>query len=270
MMKITYLNIWLYNILNNIIYRTFDLLFNPSVRNQLKNYNHIPIIIINFNQLFYLKKLVDFLIGRGFKNVIIIDNHSSYSPLLKYYEDIKNKVVIEYMNENYGHAVFFRNSRLQKKYGRGFYVLTDADIVPNENLPLDFLPSMLKHLIKHWKEITKVGFALRIDDIPSSNMLKEKIVRWEEKFWQIEIASGIYEAPLDTTFALYKPGYPNKYNQTYRGNAHRFAGDFTATHGGWYIDQQNLTEEQMFYAETASNSSSWLQNNKNSRENDVL
>lgn len=262
-MKLTSFNIWFYNILNNIIYRNFDLYFNPIVRNQLKQPKEIPIIIINFNQLFYFKQLVDFLISRNYNNIIIIDNKSTYPPLLRYYEEISNQVVVEFMGENYGHAVFFNSKRLQGKYGQGFYVITDADIVPNDQLPEDFIEQMINHLKKYWKDITKVGFALNLDDIPQGNELRDKILNWEQKFWQKKISNDIFEAPLDTTFSVYKPGYPSKYNQIYRGTAHRFGGEFTAKHGGWYIEQDLLTDEQKFYIDTASPSSSWLQENKN-------
>ena len=53
-MILTNINIWLYNLINNYIYKTFDLYINPLVRKQLKDYKSIPIIIVNFNQLFYL------------------------------------------------------------------------------------------------------------------------------------------------------------------------------------------------------------------------
>lgn len=52
MFKLHKLNIWLYNLINNYIYKTFDLYINPLVRKQLKDYKSIPIIIVNFNQLF--------------------------------------------------------------------------------------------------------------------------------------------------------------------------------------------------------------------------
>lgn len=262
-MILTNINIWLYNLINNYIYKPFDLYINPLVRKQLKDYKSIPIIIVNFNQLFYLKQLVNFLLNRELTNIIIIDNKSTYPPLLKYYEEINNKVKIEWMSENYGHAVFFKNRELQKKYGRGFYILTDADIVPNDNLPHNFIRQMMLHLIYNWKKITKVGFALKLDDIPDENILKEKIVKWETKFWETEISKGIYKAPLDTTFALYKPNYPQKYDQISYLEAHRFAENFTAKHGGWYVKQKSLTEEQAYYVETASSSSSWLREDKN-------
>lgn len=263
MLKFTSLNIWIYSIINNYIYRAYDLYFNTIVRKQIRNPIEIPIIIINYNQLLYLKQLLNFLIKREFKNIIIIDNKSTFPPLLEYYNEIKKHVTIEFMEENYGHAVFFKDNNLQEKYGKGFYVITDADIVPNKDLPDDFIRQLLMHLKKHWRQINKVGFALRLDDVPEENILKEKILKWEEKFWQLKDSEGIYVAPLDTTFALYKPGYPKRYDHISYLSAHRFANNFTAKHGGWYIDQNKMTEEQRFFIGTASKSSSWLYNEKN-------
>lgn len=88
------------------LYYQYLLLFNHTVKKQRKDTSEIPVIIINFNQLHYLKQLVDFLLIRNFKNIIIIDNKSDYPPLLDYYREINNKVTIELMDNNYGHKVF--------------------------------------------------------------------------------------------------------------------------------------------------------------------
>lgn len=252
---------WLYYKIKNLTQKIYDLYFNPIVRTQLKDSKEVPIIIINFNQLFYLKQLVDFLIHRGFKNIVIVDNNSSYPPLLEYYKEIESIVKIESMDHNYGHMVFFENKELLNKYAKGFYVVTDADIVPNQNLPDNFLKKLISHLIKNWNIITKVGFALSIDDIPDVNTQKEKILKWEKEFWRKKIDENIYDAFIDTTFALYKPGYPVRYDDNMFYKAHRLAGDYTAKHGGWYINQNELNKEQEFYINSASKSSSWLNKN---------
>lgn len=235
--------------------------FNGLIRLQIKESKKIPILIVNFNQLHYLKKLIHFLQKRKFENIIIIDNHSTYPPLLEYYKSLKN-IKIEMMEDNYGHMVFFENKQLQEKYGRGFYVLTDADIVPNDNLPNDFMKIMMDILIKEFNKVNKVGFALDIENIPDYYILKEKVIRWEIKFWEKKYKENplSYKAYIDTTFAIYKPFYPAKFNRQEFLEGVRLAGDFTAIHGGWYVDKNNLTEEQKYYQETSSNASSWLIN----------
>ena len=241
---------------NRILY--FSLMyFSKLVKNQKENPSTIPILIINYNQLFYLKQLVNFLLARNFSNVIIIDNNSSYPPLLNYYSEIGNKITIERMDKNYGHMVFFENKTLQHKYGKGYFVITDADILPNFELPIDFMSRMINILDNNYLRITKAALALRIDNIPDSYSLKEKVLSWEKKFWEIEVEPNVYSAQTDTTFALYKPFYPRWFNNLHFLSAFRIAGNYTAKHGGWYIDFTNPTEEYLFYKATSTNSNSW-------------
>lgn len=234
--------------------------FNKTARNQRKRPLDIPVIIINFNQLYYLKQLVDFLVSREFSKIVIIDNNSDYPPLIEYYKELGNRVIVERMNQNYGHMVFFEVDRLYNTYGNGYFFLTDADIVPNPNLPINFPSTMIKILDLHKCEINKVGFALDLSDIPDCFPLKEKVLSWESIFWDIPIAKDIYDANVDTTFALYPPKYRIEkkgitVDNFYKGM--RMAGDYTAKHGGWYIDPKNLSPERKHYFKTSNSSASW-------------
>lgn len=239
-----------------ILYRFF-LLQNSFVRAQRKKPLSIPIIIINFNQVFYLKKQIDFYLERGFENIVIIDNNSSFPPLIEYYEEIRDLVKIEYMEKNFGHLVFFKNKNLQKKYGKGYFVITDADIVPNKNLPTNFMNILIQKLHQYFDTVNKVGFALEISNIPNYFPYKEKVLTWENKHWESEIEKDCYLTKIDTTFALYKPNYPSRFSGINFYNGLRIAGNFTAIHGGWYKNPNQLTEEEKFYEEHASSSASW-------------
>lgn len=260
-MKKKFFNNILKKINNKLSYLLFCFRIKTSklLKRQIINPEAIPIIIINFNQLYYLELLVNFFLERQHQNIIIIDNNSSYPPLLEYYDKIKERVIIERMDQNYGHMVFFENKTLQKKYGQGFYFLTDADIVPNKNLPDNYFHIMLNVLKKDFVNINKVGFALDLESIPAYYPKKYNVLNWEKAFWlnRTNDKEESYFALIDTTFALYKPGYPKKNNQNGFLYAIRMAGDFTAKHGGWYIDYNNLTNEQLFYQKTANSSSSW-------------
>lgn len=227
---------------------------NSILFKQNLNYKRIPIIIISFNQLFYLKKMIDYLLKNGYINIVIIDNNSSYPPLLDYFDAIENKLTIHRLNENYGHLVFWKVKELFDKYSQGFYVVTDSDIVPNEKCPDDFLKEFIKIIIRN-KEVTKVGFSLKIDDIPDTNPNKQKVIDWESQFWKNKKKEGNYKAAIDTTFALYRPKY--KYNKNNFYDAIRTKEPYCAIHGGWYLDITNLTEEQVYYFKSCNDSSSW-------------
>lgn len=235
-------------------------LINKTVSKQKKDPQTIPIIIINYNRLADLKILVVFLLKRQHKNIVIVDNASTYPPLLEYYKQIEDKVTIERMDKNYGHLVFWKNETLHNKYAKGYHIITDADIIPNDNLPKDYIKQLSDILDKN-KDITKVGFALKVDDIPDFFQHKEKVLEWEKKHWDNQIGNNLYRNELDTTFAIYPPHYT--YNLLNFYHAIRVAGDFTAQHNGWYIDSNNLTEEEKYYFKTASDSNSWKIDIKN-------
>lgn len=225
--------------------------------NDTKTY---PIIIISFNQLFYLKKQIDFLKNSGFKNIIIIDNASTYKPLLDYFKEIKKDVTIFRLKKNYGHKVFWVKKEFLLLYGQTYYVVTDPDIVPDRNCPEDFM-EYFKNLLQKNPNITKVGFSLKIDDIPCSNPHRNKILNWEKKFWENTDEVGNYWADIDTTFALYRPTSFLLDRKTFF-KAIRSKPPYLAMHGGWYMDIEALTEEQKNYMETANQSSSWRINKK--------
>jgi len=228
--------------------------FNAEVRAQLKNPKTIPIIIISFNQLNYLKQLVEFLLKHGYSNLVILDNNSTYPPLLAYFKFIENLVQVIRLNENLGHLSFWKAEAVFKQYSKGYYVVTDADVVPLEGCPDDFMATFLRLLDKAYDR-TKVGFSLKLDDIPESNPNKAHIEAWESKYWNTELLPNVYKAPIDTTFALYRPGYRYRLERfTY---AWRTGAPLQARHGGWYIDVNALTEEQAYYMKTANSSASW-------------
>ena len=232
-------------------------IFNRLLRRQRKDIYNIPILIVNFNQLAYMRILIQRLLSLGYQNIIVIDNKSTYPPLLEYYRSMKDKIKVEYMEENFGHEVFFKSPRLQEKYAKGYYALTDPDIVLNDQLPKDFMARLLKLLDSHYRKINKVGFALDIEDIPDYFPLKTKVVKWEKQFWEHPLSKDTYKAYIDTTFALYRPAFLQEAFPTSFYEGIRVAGNYTAKHMGWYMDLNNLTEEQIYYQRTSNSSASW-------------
>lgn len=228
---------------------------NEKVKQQLKDPLTIPVIIISYNRLTDLQKLVSFLLERKHKNIIIVDNQSTFPPLLEYYRSIENKVTVYHMDRNYGHLVFWKNRELYNRYADGYYVITDSDIIPNPALPNNYIRQLMQLLDKH-KEVSKVGFALQIDDLPDYFKQKQSVINWEKQFWTDSVCKEIYRASLDTTFAIYPPYFDNLNFGTFY-KALRVGGNFTAKHGGWYIDNERLSEEDIYYFKNANKSSSW-------------
>jgi len=242
-------------------YILYSILFNKTVRNQIKNPRSIPIIIVNYNQLDSTRNLIDTLIKREFSNIVIIDNKSSYPQLLAYYDQIENnpKITLHRLTENVGHMVLWLRKDILEMYSSGYFVLTDPDIMIEDDVPNDFMTIFIKLLNKHIN-VRKVGFSLRIDDIPDHYPNKEKVINWEKQFWKTKVEDGHFLAKIDTTFALYRPSFI--YDSNGFESAVRTKKPYISKHMGWYINYSDPTKEQKFYFETANSSSSWLSDEK--------
>lgn len=241
-------------------YHYYDITFNKTVRIQRKDTTEIPFIINNFNQLFYLRQLIVFLQNHNFKNIIIIDNNSAYPPLLDYYKELENQsaVTVYKLNQNIGHRALYSQKEIMRKYCKGYYFLSDADCIPYSDLPSNFTSKMIGLLDKYYLRISKVGLALNLDDIPDHYKLKEKVLSWEKRFWQNEVETDVYEVPVDTTLALYKPAYGLRIVRSPFLNGLRLAGKYKIKHGGWYENSQNPTAEHLYYKNSASTVGSWV------------
>ena len=211
-----------------------------------------PILINNFNRLNCLQKQIEWLLGAGYTNIHINDNGSTYVPLLEYYEQLKNNsnISIFIQKINYGHNGFLQYPQFES-IKTGFFVTTDPDIVPTSKTPKNLLEILHSHMVSHQR--IKCGVALKIDDLPNENPHKEEVILWESKFWKNTIENNVYVADIDTTFALNAPNSNGTHN-----SALRVAGDCTCYHTSWYLDPNNLPEDEAFYALTANKkSSSW-------------
>ena len=131
----------------------------------------IPIIINNFNRLTSLQQLLDALTIRGYTNIYILDNASTYPPLLDYYDTCPFPVLR--LSENLGFKALWK-SPLRKRFCRDYYIYTDSDVVPVKECPNDFIDYFLRELKRH-PLARKIGFSLRIDNLPDCYAHKDKV-----------------------------------------------------------------------------------------------
>jgi glycosyltransferase involved in cell wall biosynthesis len=222
------------------------------IKQQLKYPKQIPIVIINYNQLHTVKLLIEWLQQNGYHNIHILDNDSDYQPLLDFYTDTNVNVIR--LERNYGHMALWSIPDIIKRFFKGYYVATDADIVPDEDCPDNFMAEFIDVLAEH-PQVTKVGFGLRTDDIPDYYPLKNEVIKWEARYWKEKVAGNLYKANIDTTFALYRPYSYQVYEHFLLGI--RTGAPYMARHLSWYQNPQNLTHEQEYYIKTANISNSW-------------
>lgn len=212
----------------------------------------IPIIINNFNQYDFLLRLITSLEKRGYSNIHIIDNASTYPPLLEYYRHTPYKVYK--LGKNLGFKAFWK-SGIYKKFLNSYFVYTDPDLEIVEECPDDFMQHFYD-LLQKYPLAAKIGFSLKIDDIPAYYPSKENVRNWESAFWIKEVEPGLFRAPIDTTFALYRP-YTRYTGENWVDMAYRTAFPYMARHLPWYSDPGNLSENEIFYSETCRTKTHW-------------
>jgi len=255
-------------IMNNLI-ESIKIFFRPTVyhirylkrrflavifKSKISDAKQIPIIINNRNRLEYLLKLIDALVERGYNNIYIIDNFSSYPPLLEYYQSCKYPVFR--LKENVGHLALW-DTGIYKQFIKDYYVYTDPDVVPINECPNDFLEHFWSHL-KSNKRVQKIGFSLKIDDLPKCFKDKDKVINWESQFYEKEVLNLFFEGFIDTTFALYRPWMrAGKGALMYRSKF-----PYQARHMPWYVDSENLSSEEQFYIDNSTTSTHWTKLNK--------
>ena len=65
--------------------------------------------------------------------------------------------------------------------------------------------AFFRRLLDRYSDHAKVGFGLKIADLPKHYRFSRDVRNWEGQFWAREVEPGVYDAPIDTTFALHRP-----------------------------------------------------------------
>ncbi len=217
-----------------------------------KDFKKIPIIINNFNRLTTLKKLIQDLENRGYHNIHIIDNKSAYQPLLDFYEN--SKYVIYRLDKNIGFKALWK-SKLWYKFMFVNYCYTDSDLSLCKECPDDFLENFYT-ILKKYPKVHKVGFSLKINDLPDYFDKKDEVINWESKYYEQEKEPNIFVAPIDTTFALYRP-FSQRGKRDGTDEILRTGFPYQCHHLPWYNDSKNLSKEEQYYNNSVTKSTHW-------------
>lgn len=220
----------------------------------IKNWKQAPVFIICRDRLSTLEQLLSWLESAGMNNIFLIDNDSAFPDLVKHLQASPYQVI--FTRKNIGHTVPWTEGIVKALCYGEYYIVSDPDVIPDSECP----DSAIQHFFEiHKKYINyaKVGFGLKIDDLPDHYPLKESVIKWEKQFWQQPLEENIYEAGVDTTFALYKP---YTHNYTLHPSI-RVGRPYVASHLPWYTDGSKLDEEEAYYRARASQDiTSWNSN----------
>lgn len=194
----------------------------------------VPILINNRDRLTTTRKMVDDCRRFG-GEPMIVDNASTYPPLLEWYESRPCEIVR--LNTNEG-----PRAPWQVPIDSPQYVVTDSDL-DLSGVPSDVLVVLADGLNRYpWA--VKAGLSLEIDDLPDGYKFKTMVLDRERPAWSDPVDARFYRANIDTTFAMYRVDPP--WNGDY-GPAIRSARPYTARHVPWYSRTDERDEEELYY-----------------------
>ena len=131
------------------------------------------------------------------------------------------------------------------------YIVTDSDLVPSDCCPMDLIDKMLD-ILHRYPECGKIGPGLRLDNIP--DLSRDFITHgdgkgWEGEgvYWKKRHSSGGFNAPIDTTFAMYSahsPWVPAGWQNI------RLDMPYVVEHIPWYVSKP-FSEEEKYYRDHA-------------------
>jgi hypothetical protein len=209
----------------------------------------IPVIINNRNFLTWPKAMVERIKEYdGVGEIIIVDNDSTYPPLLEWYAT--NPCRIEKLDTNVGMGAPWVSGVVKQLNGAP-YVLTDPDLGLEET-PDDTLLYLLDKL--NTLQLDKVGLGLDWQIVEKKSPYYERLNLYEKSRWNNSpVKDDVYtEVQIDTTFALY-----NVDHYFIGGGSTTFP--YVARHYPWEfsIEEARNSEEFMYYMDNATSASSY-------------
>ena len=177
---------------------------------------------------------------------VLVDQGSTW-PLANDYLKAMETAGVKVLRRQGGHPrSLWYWEPFRQACGTGRYVVTDCDVVPSDDCPLDW-PHRFSDLLDSHPEFPKVGMGLRLDRIPDTYQRKDHVLKWERKFWETPLEDGVYQAPVDTTLAMYRQ--LGEFDISL--SAIRTGHPYVADHLAWYEDYTELDEELRWYHEHA-------------------
>lgn len=199
------------------------------------------VLINNRNRLTTTREMTIWLMMAGHE-VVILDNASTYQPLLNWYTmcDAMNVRVVR-SDRNGGPRAAWDCPEF-KRYipdDGEFYAVTDSDLDLRE-CPHDLLEVLSAGLVRH-PELCKCGVSLRTNDLPDGFPHKQPVIDRERGYSQYELDDHLWSADIETTLAVYR-SWPCVYRP-----AARSKWPYEARHVPWYITPETITDEERYY-----------------------
>jgi hypothetical protein len=205
----------------------------------------LPVYLNARDRVTDLRELVAWFERAGHQRITILDNDSTYEPLLEFYEQTPHTVVR--LGENWGSQALWRSAGRFTRFNDGghapadeWFVYSDPDVVPIAECPLDAV-WVLKETLMRYPDMPKAALGLFLDDVPD-----DMPSLWHERTLVAPhtlIEPGVHWTLVDTTFAVHRPGAQFSYAGLRMGHPYQ------ARHSSWYVREPGA--EDRYYLDRA-------------------
>ena len=100
--------------------------------------NSVPVFIPTFNNPTYLRNFIKQLEQQEVKNIVVVDNNSTYLPMKEYLAVIEQKYKVIRLAKNFGPHYILRIEQFYQSLP-GLFCLNDPDLELSTSLPVDFI-----------------------------------------------------------------------------------------------------------------------------------
>lgn len=222
-----------------------------------------PIFIITCDRITALKSAIESYESRIGEEIEIVihDNDSTFPEMVEWLNDFEAKggrVYRRGQKKKPGQlndiSLSIEHYFMTSKNPVNYYIVTDCDIILN-NTNKDIL-DVYRYILGINSNFKCVGPMLEIGDIPNHYPLKGRVISrhnyafWRKKPFIFKFKGEEYKAigsNFDTTFVMYKRLI--KFKRLTSGI--RVHPPYSAKHLDWYLDPNNMTEDQIHYASRA-------------------
>jgi hypothetical protein len=226
----------------------------------------IPVFITNRNRFdMGFKRQIDWWCETGMTDINILDNGSSYPPLLDFYDKLPDNVHLHKIENLGGRSPWaFWDLGFKDKYLDSKVIVNDSDCPPDEICPKD-LVEQLVNVLEHYPNCKKVSAGIRTDNLPDCFVYKNRVIeeeshQWKDRLPKVDGLLGLFNSHSDTTLTLYRDARPVGWNDQ------QFRTDFpyVCKHYPWYVDSDILTDEEVYYKDNLGNGwANWQAGDKN-------
>jgi hypothetical protein len=200
----------------------------------------IPVFVVARDRPTYLRRTLAAMTHLLDAQVFIVDHGTTDPAGIQWLRD-DCPFTVMWRGDKYVHDLW-SSENFRAIAGNQPFAVTDPD-VDLSDCPDDLIQTCLLAL-EAFPHVVKAGPALRLDDLPDT-VLASRVTEWESQFWDRRLADDVYEAPIDTTFAVYRP--LTKVPEFQLGPSARLGGKYTARHMPWY--ETEITDELRHYRE---------------------